>query len=174
MLTFTDEQITDKCDICRINLPNDGYELCQSCYEHSKLSRIHRELARCTNRSSSLARKWEEPIYVTSSAPRSLPLLEEPPEASTLPLPPSEWTEKELFSMEFLKKQILKKIHNLIRNYPGKHSTNQISKTLDLDFDSSGEGYKGYTAIRATNELIKNGYIRQTSGGTFIAIKPFV
>lgn len=76
--------------------------------------------------------------------------------------------------MEFLKKQILKKIHNLIRNYPGKHSTNQISKTLDLDFDSSGEGHKGYTAMRATNELVRNGYIRQTSAGGFIAIKPFV
>jgi len=94
------------------------------------------------------------------------------PEATTLPLPPEEWTEKEL-SMDYLKKQILKKIHKLIRTYPGRHSTNQISKTLDLDFDSSDEGHKGYTAMRATNELIKNGYIRQTSAGGFIAIKPF-
>ena len=113
-------------------------------------------------------------IYKNPPEARTLPLLEEPPEARTLPLPPSEWIEKELFSMEFLKKQILKKIYALIRNYPGKHSTNQISKTLDLDFDSFGEGHKGYTAMRATNELIKNGYIRQTSAGGFIAIKKFV
>ena len=95
------------------------------------------------------------------------------PPPSSLPFPPEEWAEKEL-SMDFLKKQILKKIYALIRNYPGKHSTNQISKMLDLDFDSSGEGHKGYTAMRATNELVKNGYIRQTSTGGFIAIKKFI
>ena len=113
-------------------------------------------------------------FYFIPTVRRQNAIYRKPPEASTLPLPPSEWIEKELFSMVFLKKQILKKIYALIRNYPGKHSTNQISKMLDLDFDSSGEGHKGYTAMRATNELVKNGYIRQTSAGGFIAIKKFI
>ncbi len=92
------------------------------------------------------------------------------PPPSSLPFPPNEWVEKEL-STGFLKKQILKKIHKLIKTYPGKYSSNQISKILELDFD---DGYhKGYTATCATNELIKNGYIRQTSAGEFIVIKSF-
>ena len=125
MLTFTDEQITDKCNICRINLPNDGYELCQSCYERSKLTRIHRDLAA---------------------------LLVSPPPATSLPPPPPNW----------LSHDIKKDVHKLIRNYPGKYNYEQISKILQNNSNP------------ACNELIKNGYIRQTSGGTFLATKPFV
>ncbi len=96
------------------------------------------------------------------------------PPPSSLPFPPEEWAEKEL-SMDFLKKQILKKIHKLIKTYPGKYCSNQISKILELDFDGGHVGdHKGYTAMRATNELVKKGYIRQTSAGGFVVIKPLV
>ena len=95
-----------------------------------------------------------------------------PPSTACVPLPPREWLEEEM-SMEIIKKQILKKIYNLIKSYPGKHCSNQISKILGLDFDPNDNEHRGYNAMRACNELVKNGYIRQTSAGGFIAIKPF-
>lgn len=75
-------------------------------------------------------------------------------------------------TMEEIKKHILKRIHKFIHAYPGKYCSKQISTILELDFDDSDK-HSGYTAMRATNELMKKGYIRKTSADGFIAIKPF-
>lgn len=76
------------------------------------------------------------------------------PKPTSLPTPPVCW----------INKRTKKQIHKLIHNYPGKHKYIVISTLLGLNIDD---------IIYNCNELEKGGYIRKTSGDTFIAIKPF-
>ena len=57
---------------------------------------------------------------------------------------------------------ILKTIHKFIHSYPGKYTADQIYKTLDITCEQD-----------FINFLKISGYIRETSGQTLIAIKPF-
>lgn len=76
------------------------------------------------------------------------------PKPTSLPMPPVCWVNN----------HTKKQIHKLIHNYPGKHTYSVISTLLGLNTDN---------IIYNCNELEKGGYIRKTSGNTFIAIKPF-
>jgi len=143
----TTSTITEnKCDICGINLPDDGYELCETCYEGSKLARIH--YFKLKGREAKANRDYFE-LIKNGTGPLGNSLVAPP--SSKVPHPPSHW-------ITFNTK---KYAHKLIHNHPGKYNSEQISKILQNN------------SQLACDELVKSGYIRLTSGGTFIALKKF-
>lgn len=98
----------------------------------------------------------------------------ESPDPREIPLPPRKWLiEQRRTQEEAIKKQIQKKIYNLIKSYPGRFNQLKIKDLIEDSFSLTEITHY------ACCELIKKGYIREISNddcshyGPLITSKPF-